>query len=256
MIKRIISAIVLIPLVVLSILYAPFWFLKLLVLAAGVISYIEWSSFNPVGKRFFYIFLSIVFLSSVLFLSNEYTFIILMIIFLVHMLIGFKRINRQEILAQYYLFGGILYVSFYVFFINIIQLNDGRLLFLILCASIWVGDSFAYFCGKSFGKIKLAKTISPKKTYEGAVCGVIFGTLFSLVFGYFIHIDLNRAFFIGFAANIAGIFGDLAESVIKRIYDKKDSSNIIPGHGGMLDRLDSLAFSTFIVYLMLIWKIF
>ncbi len=256
MIKRIISAAVLIPLVVVSILYAPFWFLKLLILSVGTISYIEWSSFNPIKERFFYIFLSVIFFSSVLFLSNEHTFIVLMIVFLIHMLIGFKRIDKQEVLSQYYLFGGILYVSLYMFFVKIMQLSDGRLLFLILCASIWVGDSFAYFCGKSFGKIKLAQTISPKKTYEGAICGVIFGTIFALLFGYFVHIDLKLAFFIGFVANIAGIFGDLAESVIKRVYNKKDSSNIIPGHGGMLDRLDSLAFSAFIVYLMLIWKIF
>ncbi len=108
----------------------------------------------------------------------------------------------------------------------------------------------------NLGKIKLAARISPKKTYEGAICGIIFGTISSLIVSYFGGIDLHVGFKVGLAANITGILGDLSESVIKRIYGKKDSSNIIPGHGGMLDRLDSLAFSVFLVYLMLLWKMF
>lgn len=255
MTKRIISAIILIPFAFISIFYAPLWLLKFLILVLSLISYYEWLSFNPLKERFLYFILALVFLSNILF-GFENILIVLMLIFLIHMIIGFSEINKDRILAQYYLLGGIFYVSLYTFFINIIQLNNGRWLFLILCVSIWVGDSFAYFCGKSFGKIKLASTISPKKTYEGAVCGVVFGTVAALILGYFANVNLKLAFGIGILSNIAGIFGDLSESVVKRIYNKKDSSNIIPGHGGMLDRLDSLAFAAFLVYLMFLWKMF
>jgi len=255
MTKRIISAAILIPVALICIFYAPLWLLKFIILALSLISYHEWLSFNPIKERFLYFILALVFLSNILF-GFESVLVVLMLVFLAHMIIGFSSIDKDRVLAQYYLLGGIFYVSLYTFFINIIQLNNGRWLFLILCVSIWVGDSFAYFCGKSFGKIKLAESISPKKTYEGAICGVIFGTFSALILGYFANIDLKLAFGIGILSNIAGIFGDLSESVIKRIYNKKDSSNIIPGHGGMLDRLDSLAFSAFLVYLMFLWKIF
>ncbi|MGB9755579.1 MAG: phosphatidate cytidylyltransferase [Desulfurella sp.] len=255
MIKRVISAAILIPFALFGIFYAQIWFLKIIILAVSLLSYFEWSSFNPLKERHFYYILAALFVSNILF-NFEHILIILMVVFLIHMLIGFKKIEKDQILAQYYLLGGIFYISLYTFFINIIQLQNGRWLFLLLCVSIWVGDSFAYFCGKSFGKIKLAPTISPKKTYEGAACGVLLGIIAALVLGYTASIDLKVAFGMGFVANIAGIFGDLSESIIKRIYNKKDSSNIIPGHGGVLDRLDSLAFSSFFVYLMFLWKIF
>lgn len=255
MIKRIISAAILIPLALFCIFYAPIWLLKIIILAVSFVSYFEWSSFNLLKERYLYYILAILFVSNILF-NFGHILIILMVVFLIHMLIGFMKIDKNEILAQYYLLGGIFYVSFYTFFVSIIQLHNGRWLFLLLCVSIWVGDSFAYFCGKSFGKIKLAPAISPKKTYEGAICGVLFGVISALFLGYAVGIGLKSAFGIGLVSNIAGIFGDLSESVIKRIYNKKDSSNIIPGHGGMLDRLDSLAFSSFFVYLMFLWKIF
>ncbi|WP_291490307.1 phosphatidate cytidylyltransferase [Desulfurella sp.] len=255
MIKRIISAGLLIPLVLAIILYAPLWLINLIILMVGLLSYFEWSNFTGLKERYLYFVLTAVFLSTVLFYF-EYIFIVLMLIFLIHMIIGFKSIDKNRILTHYYLLGGILYVSLYTFFVNIVKLDNGRWLFLLVCVSIWVGDSFAYFCGKSFGKIKLAPNISPNKTYEGAICGVIFGTISSIMFAYFLNIDLKVAFGVGLVSNMAGIFGDLSESVVKRIYNKKDSSNIIPGHGGMLDRLDSLAFSAYLVYLMFLWKIF
>lgn len=237
------------------ILYAPIFVIKMVILIIGAIAYFEWMDFNPIREKAFYFIMSIVFSINVLFgLLPNYIFLI--ILFLAHMIISFNKIDKESVLAKYYLFGGILYISLYTFFVNIIELKDGRLLFLLLCVSVWVGDSFAYFCGKSFGKIRLAVRISPKKTYEGAICGVIFGCLAGIFFGYLSGVNLKLAFGIGIIANIVGIFGDLAESVIKRSYNKKDSSGIIPGHGGILDRLDSLAFSSFAVYIMLLWKIF
>ncbi len=149
MIKRVISAIILIPLAIACIFYAPLWLLKFIILFICLISYFEWSSFTQLRERYLYFVLALIFLSVALFASN-YAFIALMVVFLIHMIIGFKDIEKNRVLSQYYLFGGIVYVSLYIFFVMLMELEKGRSLFFLVCVSIWVGDSFAYFCGKSW----------------------------------------------------------------------------------------------------------
>jgi phosphatidate cytidylyltransferase len=113
-------------------------------------------------------------------------------------------------------------------------------LLLSLMATIWIADSAAYFAGKKFGKHKLAPSISPGKTWEGvagALVGVtIFATIIVLGFGY--HDLLIFPLF--WAVAILGVMGDLFESMLKRQAGVKDSGNILPGHGGVLDRIDGL----------------
>jgi phosphatidate cytidylyltransferase len=106
---------------------------------------------------------------------------------------------------------------------------------------IWGNDTFAYLSGMAFGKHKLFERISPKKTWEGAIGGALFAIIASIVFSVF-YPELNPFEWIGFAMIIIifGTFGDLFESMIKRSFGLKDSGNIMPGHGGILDRFDSI----------------
>lgn len=117
---------------------------------------------------------------------------------------------------------------------------------------IWSSDSFAYVSGRLFGKHKMAPTISPKKTWEGFAGGVIL----TLIFSYFIenHYGYLRGnwIIVGFLVAVFAPMGDLVESQLKRTFGVKDSGNIIPGHGGILDRLDSFMICAPVVYLYFI----
>jgi len=123
---------------------------------------------------------------------------------------------------------------------------------LFLFILIWSSDTFAYLTGKFFGKHKMAPKISPKKTWEGYIGGVVL----TLVLSYFIehyHSDLRGNWMIvGFLVAAFAPLGDLVESQLKRNFGVKDSGNIIPGHGGVLDRLDSFLICVPVVYLYFI----
>lgn len=109
---------------------------------------------------------------------------------------------------------------------------------------IWVNDSGAYLVGSKIGKRRLFERISPKKSWEGFWGGVVFAILSAAVFGYYITvIPIYMWMGLAFIVSIAGVFGDLCESMIKRILGVKDSGNILPGHGGMLDRFDAILFA-------------
>jgi len=118
-----------------------------------------------------------------------------------------------------------------------------------LFALIWSSDSFAYFTGKLFGKHKMAPTISPKKTWEGFAGGV----LLTLILAYFIESSLPQLrgnwIVVGLLVSVFAPLGDLVESQLKRNFNVKDSGFLIPGHGGVLDRLDSFMICAPIVYL-------
>lgn len=133
-------------------------------------------------------------------------------------------------------------------------LNDNTFTWevFLLFVLIWSSDSFAYFAGRLFGKHKMAPKISPKKTWEGFAGGVVF----TLILGYFIEQqfpDLRGNWMaVGFLTAVFAPLGDLVESQLKRTFGVKDSGNIIPGHGGILDRLDSFIIAAPVVYLYFI----
>lgn len=117
---------------------------------------------------------------------------------------------------------------------------------LLMFVAIWICDTFAYFLGKKFGKHRLFERVSPKKSWEGAVAGLI-GALLTYLLVYFqqiIPITLNVAIVGGLIVGTIGQFGDLVESWFKRDAGVKDSSSLLPGHGGILDRFDSVLFSS------------
>jgi phosphatidate cytidylyltransferase len=124
-----------------------------------------------------------------------------------------------------------------------------RELVLFLFAIIWIGDSAAFYLGKALGRHRLAPTVSPKKTIEGAVAGLVASTVSGVILGVsFLGQPWVKLLLISGAVAIAGQIGDLAESALKRSAMVKNSSSILPGHGGILDRLDSLFFAAPIFY--------
>lgn len=122
-------------------------------------------------------------------------------------------------------------------------------------ATIWINDTLAYFCGRFFGRIKLAPLVSPGKTVEGALAGL----LGSAAVGWLAHgaVGLSGAqgTLFGLAVGLAGLLGDLFESMMKRAAGVKDSGRLLPGHGGVLDRFDSLAFGLPVAFCFFAWAV-
>ena len=130
---------------------------------------------------------------------------------------------------------------------------DGRKLLLFTLVLVWAGDTLAYFVGRSIGKLPMAPHLSPKKTWEGAVANLAGSVLTALVFSRWIDVPPATLLLIAAAANIAGQAGDLIESAYKRSANMKDSGSILPGHGGMLDRVDALILAAPVVWYYFEW---
>ena len=147
-----------------------------------------------------------------------------------------------------YTFLGIFYVVFFMMFVAFIDgMQNGKILIWYAIIAAWGTDIFAYFIGKHFGKHKFSK-VSPKKSIEGCIAGTVGAILLMLLYTYVANTFWGMNYSYGFIAMIGlilsliGQIGDFAASSIKRYVDIKDYSNLIPGHGGMLDRIDSLIF--------------
>lgn len=137
-----------------------------------------------------------------------------------------------------------IYIGFLLsFFIEIIGLTNGRTLLIFSLFSTWVGDIFAYLIGINFGKNHSFPYLSPNKTLEGAIGGLLGGGVCALAFYSIIPLNIYILFLLGIVAAISGQIGDLFESLIKRNFGVKDSGTLIPGHGGILDCIDSILFS-------------
>lgn len=149
-----------------------------------------------------------------------------------------------SVVDAFYLIGGIFFLgTSFAFLIALRDYNMWVLFYLFLITAIT--DTYAYIVGSLIGKKKLLMDLSPGKTWEGTIGGTFFGVLIAVVF-YHTVVDPNLSFAIlipmTFFLSILGQFGDLVFSSLKRYYGKKDFSNIMPGHGGILDRLDSIIF--------------
>ena len=151
---------------------------------------------------------------------------------------------------------GLAYPCFIFGLLMMVAVSDNWLTVLVFgCISCWVCDSFALFGGMRFGKHKLAPEVSPKKTVEGCVCGLIAATLSGFAIYYIPALAPGVPLWLCLVtcavASTMGQVGDLAESLVKRMIGIKDFSDLIPGHGGMFDRADSLMFSIPTAYICL-----
>jgi phosphatidate cytidylyltransferase len=142
-------------------------------------------------------------------------------------------------------------------FSYIVRLDEiepvGRQLVLFTLVLVWAGDMLAYFVGKSLGRVPMAPALSPKKTWEGAMGNVLASMIVAVLFARWMQTDILTLLVIAGVANIAGQAGDLIESAYKRGAAVKDSGGLLPGHGGMLDRIDSLILATPAVWILYQW---
>ena len=135
-------------------------------------------------------------------------------------------------------------------------INNGEYLFVLPFLGAWVSDTFAYFTGRLFGKHKLIPDVSPKKTVEGAIGGIVFAmagfALFGFVISLFADVTPNylALVLLGLPVSLVSIVGDLFMSLVKRRYNVKDYGKLFPGHGGVLDRFDSVLATATVLYLL------
>lgn len=140
-------------------------------------------------------------------------------------------------------------------FMDLRGFENGALWVCLFLMVIWAGDTGAYFTGKRFGKTKLYPLISPKKTWEGLIGGLLWSALIAIAFSYTALGQFGSVGLVLLALGVSAVsvIGDLCESLVKRGFDVKDSGSILPGHGGFLDRFDSVVFGLPIMYAGVKW---
>lgn len=261
---RVIVSIVAIPLIVL-VSYLGSYYFFLFILAIGLISYYEFSGMvkeNIANANLWFGLFAICFI-----ITNQFYYIIdfiplLFIIILLLLLIELFRNKGSVVNNLGASFLGILYIGLFSsaliaireFYPNINDLYDrGGYVIISMLTTIWVCDSAAFFGGTALGKHKLFPRISPNKSWEGALFGFVFAilTMFLAKLVVLDFLSWSNVIVLGIIIGIIGQLGDLVESSIKRDAGAKDSSSIIPGHGGIFDRFDSLLFSAPAVWLYL-----
>ena len=149
--------------------------------------------------------------------------------------------------------GAAFYLGMTLRFLALLRNREDGLIWLILMAvTVWVMDSGAYFTGRAIGKHKFWPRISPKKTWEGFFGGLISGAIVAALLAYYFVPGVSwwQGMVLGVVVGVVGPLGDLSESLFKRQAGVKDSSNLIPGHGGFFDRIDSFIFVAPVVYLL------
>jgi len=191
--------------------------------------------------------------------ADDNIFIMLFGMFIIFNLILFtlrhEKISPQNVMVNIF---GFFYVGILLSNVFLVRAHEfGAYFVWLIFISAWACDTFAYFSGMLMGKRKLAPKLSPKKTVEGAIGGTIGAALVGGLFGYFMSIEtelnlivLSAA--IGFFGAIFAQFGDLSASAIKRHMGIKDYGNLIPGHGGILDRFDSVIFTAPVIYVVML----
>ena len=170
----------------------------------------------------------------------------------------FVEVMRRQIQKESYAIwnmggtlAGILYIVFpWTFMILLRRLPSGTVLLFVMFLSTWFCDVAAYLIGSLWGKTPLCENVSPKKTWEGFLGGIAGALLASAAVAYILETSPLPFLSIGLICGVAGQLGDLAESVIKRETGVKDSGKIIPGHGGILDRFDSVLINGLLVYVL------
>lgn len=263
--KRWLTGIVAVPVLIYIIGFGPRWLFHGVLFLASVFGLIEFFDIScrkcPVLVRYACILLTF----CLFFFASRGEFFLLPAVIFFYAIIplsffmftsGVSRPDAVELSAKAVL--APVYVSLPLCLMVIIdRFPRGNLWIFFLLTVIFSSDTGAFYFGKLFGKRKLYLSVSPGKTWEGAVGGLLFSLLAAFLFFLFLPIDSFDMRILGLAAaiSISGQIGDLAESMLKRQYGVKDSGKILPGHGGLLDRIDGLLFAVPLLYVFLAWSI-
>ena len=265
--KRAISAIILIPVIIFLVWWGGYPYAASIV-AVAILMLIEFwglsQSIGVKGGRIFTVVCGVLFCLSAVDLI-DFKIPVEFVLALTLLLPFSYQIFRDQVNVAFLSIAstllGVVYIG-WAFGYHLILLRDisgaGRGLIFFLLVTIWLGDTAAYLFGKWFGTHKLRPTISPGKTIEGTIAGLVFGVLGGLgVWSFFLKgiLSLPHALILGILLGIVGQLSDLSESIIKRSAEVKDSGDLIPGHGGLLDRCDSLIFSAPVLYYYFVYLV-
>ncbi len=257
MIQRVATAVFLLPLVLLSILYLPpslFLLVIDLLLGLGVFELLRLLAQYGVEAYWFTFPLTLL-LPWVWTYSPESALNYLVVSGLICM--GYSVFQTREMKAGFLSMSGnlmaILYLGVPLAIAGSFQ-SSQKLQLLMVLSVVWAGDIFAYGVGKMWGKHKVTSQVSPHKSLEGYVAGLLFSVLAAMTFGHYFFPAWPTAYLvlIGAFIGLVSTVGDLFESMLKRGAGIKDSSNLLPGHGGVLDRIDSLLFALPAYYTFLV----
>lgn len=260
--KRIFSAMLGLPLVLVVLVFGNKYIVDVVLAAVAMISIHElFDAMQEKAKPIRWLgYLSCISIALIHIIPSEYfgTIAVLsiptiLLILFLHIIISEMRINFKDIA---YTFFGIVYVVLFVMCLAAIRgMEDGKVLVWYAIIAAWATDIFAYCVGKNFGKHKFS-SISPNKSIEGCIGGTIGAIIVALIYTFclnqYLGMDYSYAYVAIFTIilSLIGQVGDFAASSIKRYVNIKDFSELIPGHGGMLDRIDSLLFIAPFAYVM------
>ena len=253
---RVLSAIVGIPIVLAAVYFGDIWYalLLLIVVNRGIFEYYRMFQSRDYNLPFVFGFLGVtLFLVIIYFQQVALIYPLLIIIFVLLYMDALFHMERFSLVEAAILLWGILYLGgLGGFMLMLRMLPDGAFYTYLLLFSVWLHDSLAYFIGSKWGVRKFAPLISPNKSVEGSMAGVLglsaimFST--SILAPTFLPLPPLQAVFLGLGIAVFAQLGDLLESALKRQLEVKDSGALIPGHGGVLDRFDSILFTAPFVY--------
>ena len=264
MITRIVVAAIFGPLIILLSYLGGWWLLGMILLfaAIGISEYL----LRSVPTRSYFLFgLTLLYVVFLILCSALISFSLTLLIFMTYfLLIGMILAIRNEPPADLFnimihLIWGVAYVGLlYPFVYHIRELTNTGDWLLFLFGTLWLSDSLAMWIGSAIGKRKLAPTVSPGKTIAGFIGGMTGGIIVAVILGFWRLQNNNiiNLIIAGLLVSFVGQLGDLVESCWKRSIGIKDSSSIIPGHGGVLDRFDSLLFASPVLFLYLKYFIY
>ena len=246
LIKRFFSILFLIPVYFYSVFFNSYLSIIIILVSALILSF-EWFLItqNQKQKKIFFLFSLLVFLNLFFsILTNFFFSITLTIIFSIIILsiIFLKKFNYKNLS---WLFYGFIYITIpLIIFFKLKEIENGKYILLWLLVIICSTDIFSYISGKLIKGLKIFPKLSPSKTYSGTFLGIIIGTFFGILFSlHYLNLENKYLiFFFPLLISISGLFGDLFISKVKRKFQVKDSGRILPGHGGLLDRYDSISF--------------
>ena len=272
--SRIITAILGIP-VVFLILWAGYPWIWIAFSLVSSIAILEFYALNPSNRPILIKIVGVFWLNMLL--ASNYLLNLALIDILILGLVGIPTINfflqiitfckhkfnrpfklKQQFSYSLHTFVGVIYIGLPAFLLLDIrnEINGFELLAIIIFG-VFVTDTFSFFTGKLIGTRKLAPTISPSKTWEGAIGGFLVGSIFTISVTHIVAVfnNFQLAMLFGFLLAISAQIGDLLESKLKRMAKVKDTGTIIPGHGGVLDRMDSIILTTVVLYPLIKWGV-
>jgi phosphatidate cytidylyltransferase len=263
--KRLLVVIVLIPSFVYLLDRGDFGFVLIVTIMFGIAAWEYWHIFKIGG----YNPSKIVLVAGVVALAltrgiwglpaSEFVLGVACMIAMARHVIGYERGEDRPGVNFAITAAGVFYLGWLgSYLLSVRALPDGEWWLMIVLPAIWIADGGAYFIGSLMGRHKMSPVTSPKKSWEGYIGGIVFCLVFSALFAAAWHLRAPsvtplRGLVMGLVLSVLSPMGDLGESMLKRQFGVKDSSNILPGHGGMLDRVDSWIWSGVIGYYLVVY---